>query len=131
MKYIKRCMTGVEVIDQENSVVEKSLKGYLNTLCLENGSTYQGRIDSMKYINDTRGLVPLFVSSDIVLLYTKNIREYDVILVNCAWILSLIEVDKSQTKVVFDDMDEIVLDVSINKLKRQIHFTKTFMDVIV
>ena len=130
LKYIRRSSKGITIKGIEEQTIQISLKKYFNLICLQNGSSYQGRIESMKHMQNTKGLVPLFVNKDLVLLFTKNIREYDVILVNYYRIISVSQYEK-YTKIIFDDFEELLLYVSYNKFLKQFRMAKKTISLLV
>lgn len=112
-------------------MVMSGLLSYLNGLCLKHGSTFQGRMESIKYLSKRNRLVPLFVSPTVVLLFTKGIRHQDTVLINYIEILSYQEVGKDQTKIIFKDLVEVVMDVSMKKFHVQYELAHTFFSRII
>jgi len=124
MKYIEKCSEGIVVLNDAETVLNFSLKRYLNEECLKYGSTYEGRVHAAKYLNKTKGLVPLYVNPKVVWIFTKNIREWDVELINYCRILSLREMEYKQVLVIFDDFTECILNVSFNRFNIQYKLAK-------
>ena len=127
MKYVKRTTQGIQTKDYVSEVENSSLKSFLNRLCLMNGSTYDGRIESSKFLLHTEGLVPFYVSNEMVFFSSKNIREFDVIFINTIRVLKVVSVTNGKVKIVFDDLDELLLNVSFNKLYRQYMLSKEIL----
>ncbi len=130
MKYVKRATQGIQVKDYLSEIENSSLKYFLNRLCLMNGSTYDGRIQSSKFLLHTKGLVPFYVSNEIVFFSSKNIREFDVVFINTIRVLKIVSVAHGQVKIVFDDLDELLLNVSFNKLNRQYMLSKEILKLL-
>jgi competence transcription factor ComK len=130
LKYVKRATQGIQVKDYLSEIENSSLKYFLNRLCLMNGSTYDGRIQSSKFLLHTKGLVPFYVSNEIVFFSSKNIREFDVVFINTIRVLKIVSVAHGQVKIVFDDLDELLLNVSFNKLNRQYMLSKEILKLL-
>jgi competence transcription factor ComK len=130
LKYVKRATQGIQVKDYLSEIENSSLKYFLNRLCLMNGSTYDGRIQSSKFLLHTKGLVPFYVSNEIVFFSSKNIREFDVVFINTIRVLKIVSVANGQVKIVFDDLDELLLNVSFNKLNRQYMLSKEILKLL-
>lgn len=129
MKYIKRNICGIEIHDEDIRIHESGLKNCLNQLCLLSGSTYDGRIASIKHITNRKGLVPLYVNSDIIFVSTKNIREYDAVFINYLRILSFRALDNNNIQVVFDDLEELKITTSYNRFFRQCRLVESILGV--
>jgi competence transcription factor ComK len=130
LKYVKRATQGIQVKDYLSEIENSSLKYFLNRLCLMNGSTYDGRIQSSKFLLHTKGLVPFYVSNEIVFFSSKNIREFDVVFINTIRVLKIVSVAHGQVKIIFDDLDELLLNVSFNKLNRQYMLSKEILKLL-
>lgn len=129
MKYIKKNIEGISIIDDLICEKNTSLRSYLDIECLKNGSTYLGRIASAKFLHKRKGLVPLYVNRDCLFIFSKNIREWDVVLVNYHRILSFLESDDNQLLIVFDDLTTLLLNISFNRFKKQYSIAQSFDSV--
>lgn len=125
MKYIRRNIDGIVLVNQSEKTIRSSLFHYLNVKCMNRGSTYQGRISSTKYKTNRKGLVPLYVNRNEIYLLSRNIRQWDVVLVNYCRVLSIRKVKTYGVLVVFDDLSELLLDVSYNRFKTQYDIAHT------
>ena len=130
MRYIKKCMEGILLTDSTETVVQSSLRKYLDTECLKYGSSYDGRISSVKFLSERKGLVPLYVNPEVLLLFTSNIRNWDIVLVNYHRTLSIREYENNQVLVVFEDLKELVLNVSFKRFKKQYDIAQSLITVI-
>ena len=59
----------------------KSIPSYLNTLCLENGSSLQGRKESFQYLLNQRKFIPIFVSENEFYFPIENTSSS-----TCLWV---------------------------------------------
>ena len=125
MNYIKRDMLGISI---DGSIKTKSLKNYINTLCLHHGSTLQGRLDFSKWVLKTSKL-PIYISPSILLFPTASLRNYDTVLINIHQVFDVYEV-KDKTRVIFKDATSIDLIVSISTIKNQIKKSVKIIDFL-
>lgn len=119
MKYITRCKNGVKVISKNREILNYGLIEYINMLCLNELSTYKGRITSTKKTLGIISNIPVYVNNNIMLFPTRMIRDYDCVFVNYTQVLS-VKKQGDSTLIVFDDLTEISIPTSINKVKIQI-----------
>ena len=120
MNYIKRNNDGIEVNNDFGTInINSSLKKYINSLCLKNLSTYDGRRTSIGKLLDENNNIPIYVNDDIILYPTKSIRCFNTVFVNFIEVLSVKKVDKGYTSFIFTNLSEITLEVSIHKVKKQ------------
>lgn len=127
MKYIMKDMYGVMVVDKEMSIIKTSIRRYIDVLCMRYGSTYIGRVSSMKYILKAKGTVPFYVNSNILLIPTKNIREMDVIFINYFQVLQVSAISKYQIKIIFIDFTEFIINVSMTKFHKRYLYAQQIM----
>ena len=128
MKYVSKDIYGIKIVGEKEVIENQSMLMFLDKLCLDNGSTYKGRIASAKHLLRTKGLVPLFVKNDLILIPTKNIREHDIFYINYYKILKVVKQSEKMVKVVFDDLDELILNVSFSKFNRQYQYAQTLLN---
>lgn len=101
------------VKSEKEEIVIKSIKTYLNELCLENLCTMKGRIDAVKKKFCYKYNVPLFINKENI--FMKVIGRYP------AWI-NVVEIDK-----IYKESDKVVLTFLTGKvLKINIGY-RTFM----
>lgn len=120
MKYAKRSSYGIFVLEKQiGTNIQKGLIEYVNSLCLKSLSTYDGRIKSVKKVLSISSLIPVFVNDENLLFPTESIRNYDCVFINYCRVLS-IKKRGEEALVTFQDLSEIVVDVSFNRIKKQI-----------
>ncbi len=115
MNYIKRNNEGIE---RDGITMKKSLISYLNKLCLQSGSSLQGRLDFGKYLLNTTK-IPIYINKDIILFPTESIRRYNSVLINYKNIISYNEIDDF-IRVVFKDLREIYVNISMYSFEKQV-----------
>ncbi len=67
--------------NQSTYLKSNNIQNYLNKLCLENGSTLQGRKDSYKYLMHQKKFIPILVHETLIYFPTKATKAPD-----CIWI---------------------------------------------
>ncbi len=120
MNYIKRSHEGIEVNTDLGSIyIETSLKKYINELCMNNLSTFEGRkVSTIKLLREKNN-IPIYVNDELFLYPTKSIRCFDTVFVNFNEVLSIKMVSKGYTSFIFTNLFEITLEVSIQRIRKQ------------
>jgi len=120
MNYIRRNDDGVLIKDENHEYSLKiGIKNHINNLCMENLSTFDGRKKAViKYLNQKNN-IPIYVDDKVFLYPTKSIREYDMIFINYYSVLSFRKIDSTSTLFIFNNLDELVVNVSIKKVIKQ------------
>jgi len=112
MNYIKRSNTGVEIGINKNIVqMDIGLVKYINDLCLEYGSTLEGRIKSFKKNYGILNNTPILVNNQIALIPLKSIRKYDSVLINY---FEVFRIEKMEGNVLVYYHDNTTLEVDIS-----------------
>lgn len=112
MDYIKRCIDGVFIVSNKSFKENKGLVSYIQELCLNDGSSMNGRIEFSKHLLQSKSKVPFFVSEDILLVPTHSIRNYDCALIN---LFNVCEVRKSYSGLKLSFVSGNILEVSISR----------------
>jgi len=120
MYYLKRTDYGIRVTKEHEDVyVKNGLKGYINDLCLNNFSTYDGRKKAASRLLNEKSNIPIYIDNSTFLYPTKALREYDMLFLNYYAILSFRKIDSANTLFIFKNLEELVVQISINKVIRQ------------
>ncbi len=120
MYYIKRHEEGIIINDKKGSkIMNTSIKKYINSLCMKNLSTYDGRREAISVLLGEKNNIPIYINKEIFLYPIKSIRVYDTVFVNFNEILSVKMVGIGYTKFIFTNLSEITLEVSIHKVRKQ------------
>lgn len=108
--------------DEERYIVPQTPFSIMEESCKYFGSTYEGRKDGAKEMLGYEYKVPIVVedSSNLILFPTTSPTSN-----NCCWIslnrVKRIEkIDSKNTKVIFDNNREIIIDCSYRTLENQI-----------
>ena len=131
MYYIRRSNKGI-LIKNENRefTVDTSIKKYINSLCMKNLSTYDGRRVSTSKLLGENNNIPIYVNEEVILYPTQSIRCYDTVFVNFQEVLSIKKVGIGYTCFIFTNLSEIKLEVSIYKIKKQHNRIKKIIDYL-
>lgn len=125
MNYIKRSSEGIIIDGKEINI---TLKKYLNSICILDGSTLNGRIQFSKNVLKCN-LVPIYINDDIILSQTASMRVYEVIIFN-ALELEKYHVIGSSIQLTFYDGQTILVDCTIQKFKSQLCKVKSLVKFI-
>lgn len=112
--YIVDLLKKVKVVyDLRNEVHEKSCQTFLNELCLEDLSTFRGRIDAVKKMFLYKYNVPLFVNEKNIFL--KVMASFNV------WI-NIVEIDK-----IYRENEKVIITFLSGKVLKINTSYRTFM----
>ena len=135
MHYLKRTNFGIHVsFSDEDVFIKNSLKNYINDLCLKNLSTYDGRRESVVSLLKEKCNIPIYINNSTFLYPTKSLREYDMLFLNYYEILSFRKVDSRKTLFIFNNLSEMIVNISINKVIKQhkrIEFITDYLDNLI
>ena len=120
MYYIKRNDKGIFIKDEfQEYSLNIGIKSYINNLCIENLSTFDGRKRALiKHLNQKNN-IPIYVDDKVFLYPTKSLREYDMLFINYFSVLSLRRIDLYTTLLTFNNLDELIVNVSYKRVKKQ------------
>lgn len=76
---------------------------------------------------NTKGLVPIFVSKDMILLPSKNIRAQDGMYVNFNRIIQYVKHSSISVKVIFEDLSNVNINTSYEKFHKQYQYAKELL----
>ena len=75
--------TGVRIVTTKGHYeLSKGLRYVLHAMCLATGSTYDGRLKAAQKVLCKERLVPLFIDSQNVLIFTHSIRRFECCAIN-------------------------------------------------
>lgn len=119
MNYVTRSMDGTVVSGNELFTYKQGIKSYINSLCLKNLSTFEGREKASAYVLNHKSNLPLYINENIVLFPTESLRNYECVYINYLEILSVQERDYGLTKFIFNDLSELNVNITHSKMKKQ------------
>lgn len=128
MKYVKRSSEGIMVLDRKAHFYTRGIRQFINDLCIKNLSTFEGREKAASSVLSIKSNLPIYVNEEMLLFPTKSIRNFDCIYVNYHKVLTVKKKSEGLSKVIFDDLSELVVDVNLTKLKRQYKRATTIYD---
>lgn len=119
MKYITRDIQGVLIVSNEQKVLQRGLRQYLNDLCLQEFSTFEGRIKSVQQRFQLYTNIPVYINAMCLLVPTKSIRETDVVYFNYHRTIGIQKVEEN-CRILFDDDSTLLISTSYLKIRKQI-----------
>ncbi len=120
MYYIRRDDYGVFIKDEEKEyLVNTGIKQYINNLCMNNLSTFEGRKKAVSNLLKQKNNIPIYIDNEIFLYPTKSLREYDMLFINYYAILSTKRIDSKNTLIIFKNLEELIVNISIRKVMKQ------------
>lgn len=129
MNYLRRHKQGVEW-DHPDHVEPLGLRQVINQLCIQSGSTYQGRIDAARILLKRIQNVPIYINESTLCFASHSLRHPDCTIVNVHNILDLYP-DDVHTIVRFQDDAQIHISISLQQTKRYIKRSKQLYDQLV
>ncbi len=111
MNYVTRSTEGI-YIGGTNKIEKIGLIRYINNLCINNISTYEGRKQAAKKMLKRNKLVPIYINKNIILFPTSSIRILDMYFINYLKIINVYE--QGKTSIIYFT-DGTSLTVSIPK----------------
>lgn len=125
MKYIKREYCGFEI---DGQTYDGGMISFVNSMCIQNMSTYKGRLDASKVILNRSSNLPVYVNENICLFPTESIRNYGCFLVNVHQVLHVKSNGKKSCIIIFYDLSVIKVSVSKVVIDRQLTFSRCLID---
>ena len=120
MYYLTRKANGILIKDASKEyLISTGIKKYINKLCMSNLSTYDGRRLSTAKLLNQKDNIPIYIDRSTFLFPTKALREYDTMFINYFSILSIRKIDHKNTLFIFDNLEEITINISIKKVYKQ------------
>jgi len=120
MYFIKRHENGIVIRETSGLIVlPTSLKKYLNELCLNNLTTYEGRITATKILLSDKKNIPIYINRNLLFYSTGSLRDYNTVFVNYFSVISVVKVSKSTTRFIFTNLEEEIMEVSYQRIMKQ------------
>jgi len=129
MKYITRTTEGIRVVDQTETYKEKGLIQYLNELCIQELTTFTGRIQATKQLCNIQSNIPLFINESLLFFPTKSNRNPDVYYINYHRIIGVQKV-QNHCKICFDDFTELAVNCTYQKIQNQIRKVQKVLTIL-
>lgn len=122
------------LVDINNNIIKYKcrLNEYINYVCLFNGSSYSGRVESFKKITKTYQK-PCFIvdQSNTLFFPTRSINNDDCVLINYSLIRKIKNLYDSTSMITFVNGTEKLLKDDYRIIKKQMNRSQAFLDFIV
>ena len=108
--------------DGERYIIDQKPFNIMEESCLYFGSSYEGRKKGAKSILGAEYKVPIVVEdTDNLIIFPTTSPQSD----DCAWISlkrvkNIVKIDCNNTKIIFDNDREIIVDCSFRSLENQL-----------
>jgi len=120
MYYLKRHNNGIMIKDETSEyLVSSGIKKYLNNLCMNNLSTFDGRRKAIVKLLKQKDNIPIYIDSENFVYPTKSIRDFDMVYINYFEVLSYKTVGFKKTLIVFNNLEYLIIDIDIKRVDRQ------------
>lgn len=98
--------------------------------CLDNCSSYEGRVAGSRYILGSYQKVPIMINSENQMYFfpTASPEQADCIWINPIHILKYSQLDKKTTLVIFKNKINMKIPVSYHTFSNQVHRTNTLQN---
>jgi competence transcription factor ComK len=129
MNYVCRSGYGISVSHQNKRIdLNMSLQFFLNMLCLQHFTTFEGSKQASKSLLKTTHKLPVFISDELLVFPTHSIRHNEVIYINYSNILYTKESFENNTVFMFKNGEKLVSKQSFNKIKLQLLKTEKLLE---
>jgi competence protein ComK len=108
--------------DEERYIIHQTPFEIMEDSCKYFGSTYQGRKEGAKEMLGAEYKVPIVVedSNNLILFPTTSPLSDDCVWISLKRINRIIKIDSNNTKILFDNNKEIIVDSSYRTIENQI-----------
>lgn len=108
--------------DEEKYVVESNPFHIMEESCKYFGSTYEGRKNGAKNILGAEYKVPIVVedSNNLIVFPTTSPQSEDCVWVSLKRVKKIEKIDHYNTKIIFDNNKEIIVDCSYRTIENQL-----------
>ena len=108
--------------DEEKYIVESDPFHIMEESCKYFGSTYEGRKNGAKNILGAEYKVPIVVedSNNLIIFPTTSPQSEDCVWVSLKRVKKIEKIDHYNTKIIFDNNKEIIVDCSYRTIENQL-----------
>ena len=108
--------------DDERYIIDQTPYQIMEESCKYFGSTYQGRKDGAKEMLGAEYKVPIVIedSSNLIVFPTTSPLSDDCVWISLKRVNKIIKIDANNTKIVFDNNKEIIVDSSYRTIENQL-----------
>ncbi len=120
MQYITRSSEGVLISTKgKHKIIGSGLISYIDAMCIDNLSTYDGRKQAAKKLLNEKSNLPIYVNEKVFLYPTKSLRDFSVFFINYFEVLSIKKISNLEVEINYDDLSKIIVQANYSKLSRQ------------
>ena len=121
MNYIANTAYGCKIYQQDKNIeVNMNAFTYIKKLCMKHLFSYKGYILACQKTLNLKYKVPLYITDHLQFIPSKNVRDFDCIWINYAYVYAY-EAIKDGIRITFYDRTKIIIKVSIKSFKTQIN----------
>ena len=108
--------------DDERYVINQTPFSIMEDSCMYFGSTYEGRKQGAKKILNAEYKIPIVVedSNNLIVFPTTSPYSDDCCWISLKRVKNIEKIDANNTKIIFDNNKEIIIDCSYRSLENQI-----------
>ena len=108
--------------DNERYIVSESPFQIMEESCKYFGSTYEGRKNGAKEMLGAEYKVPIIIedSNNLIVFPTTSPQSEDCVWISLNRINKIIKIDSNNTKIIFDNNKELIVDSSSRTIENQI-----------
>lgn len=108
--------------DEERYIVDQRPFEIMEESCKYFGSTYEGRKNGAKEMLGAEYKVPIIVedSSNLIVFPTTSPQSDDCVWISLKRVNKIIKIDSNNTKIIFDNNKEIIVDSSYRTIENQL-----------
>ena len=108
--------------DDERYVINQTPFSIMEDSCMYFGSTYEGRKQGAKKILNAEYKIPIVVedSNNLIVFPTTSPYSDDCCWISLKRVKNIEKIDANNTKIIFDNNREIIIDCSYRSLENQI-----------
>ncbi len=110
-------------------IIDKSNISVIKKICRDNLFNYDYKIKYTKEILNIKTRPPLYINKNILLIPTKALRSYDNVWINY-FNISNITKKGSKTKIIFDNLKELILNINYHSFLKSINEAKRIINYI-
>lgn len=114
-------------IKTDRKVIYQSLKKYLNNKCIENGSSLEAKIKSFNTITCSSYKPCIKIDDDTFLMPDRALDSEKVNLINYLNVDKISKVNDYQTKIIYKDGSEIIIDCNVRTMRYQLNKCRLYM----
>jgi len=118
-------------LNRTEIVADRKPRELLNSLCKYHGSTYAGRVESMKHLLNIKQKVPVLVClyMNCIFFPTHCPNSEDCIWIQARMVKRLDYIDSTRTLVQFDN-SSIEVNIGIRSIKKQLERCKLYYEKV-